>query len=53
MATLLTAAQLIRHAPAPVAEGYVLARLGREGGLIHATAGGLDTGAILNRLAPG
>ena len=53
MATLLTAAQLIRHAPAAVAEGYVLARLGREGGLIHATAGGLDTVAILNRLAPG
>ncbi|MCX7890507.1 MAG: acyl-CoA dehydrogenase family protein [Rhodobacteraceae bacterium] len=50
-ALLLSAAVLLRTAPAPVAEGYVGARLPPQG-LTPGTAGGLDTAAILARLSP-
>ena len=53
LATLLAASVLIRHAPDAVAEGYALARLGADRGVVPgAVAGGLDEAAILARLAP-
>ncbi len=52
LATLLTAATLIRHAPNPVAEGYVAARLARAGGRTPGSTTGLDTAALIARLGP-
>ena len=50
LATLLTASVLIRHAPAPVAEGYVATRLTGERGRTTGAIGAVDTDAILARL---
>lgn len=52
LATLLTAATLIRHAPSPVADGYCAARLDRQGGRLAGAVRGLDTRAIVARLGP-
>jgi putative acyl-CoA dehydrogenase len=52
LATLLTAAVLIRQAPAAVAEGYVATRLREDRGRLSGAVSGLDTAAILARLAP-
>ena len=50
LATLLTAAVLLRTAPAAVAEGYAATRLGASRGRVAGAVGGLDTGAVLARL---
>lgn len=50
LATLLTAATLIRHAPAAVADGYAAARLARMGGRTAGSTTGLDTAALIARL---
>ncbi|WP_127900446.1 acyl-CoA dehydrogenase family protein [Solirhodobacter olei] len=52
LATLLTAATLIRLAPAAVADGYAATRLAREGGRTPGSTMGLDTRALLARLGP-
>lgn len=52
LATLLTAAVLIRRAPPAVAEGYIATRLAGHRGRIAGAVQGLDTSAILERLAP-
>ncbi len=52
LATLLTASVLIRHAPSPIAEGYVVGRLAREGGRVTGAVRGLDTAALLARIGP-
>ncbi len=52
LATLLTAATLIRHAPPAVADGYCAARLDRKGGRIPGAVRGLDTRALIERLGP-
>jgi putative acyl-CoA dehydrogenase len=51
LATLLTASVLIRQAPAAVADAYVGTRLDTGRGRLAGAAAGLDTGAILARLA--
>ncbi|AVO39813.1 acyl-CoA dehydrogenase family protein [Pukyongiella litopenaei] len=50
LATLLTAASLIRHAPAPVAEGYVTGRIAGDRGSLPGSVADIDTDAILARL---
>ncbi|GHE01280.1 acyl-CoA dehydrogenase [Defluviimonas sp. 20V17] len=52
LATLLTAATLIRRAPPAVADGYAAARLDRQGGRVPGAVRGLDAGALLARLGP-
>ncbi len=52
LATLLTAATLIRSAPGAVAEGYAASRLGARRHRIAGTATALDSEAILATLAP-
>lgn len=52
LATLLTAATLIRYAPAPVADGYAATRLVRQGGRTPGSTVGLDTPALIARLGP-
>jgi putative acyl-CoA dehydrogenase len=52
LASLLTAAVLIRHAPAAVADGYAAARLARDGGRTPGATTGLDTQALIARLGP-
>ncbi|WP_282027692.1 acyl-CoA dehydrogenase family protein [Ruegeria faecimaris] len=49
-AQLLTASQLIRQAPGPVADGFVASRLTGNNGRIPGSVSGLDTGALLARL---
>ncbi|MDJ0628865.1 MAG: acyl-CoA dehydrogenase family protein [Rhodobacter sp.] len=49
-ATLLTAAVLIRTAPAAVADGYVATRVAGERGQVAGSVTGLDAGAILARI---
>jgi putative acyl-CoA dehydrogenase len=51
LAVLLAAAVLLRRAPDPVAESYVAGRVVATGGRIAGTASGLDTAALLARLA--
>ncbi|MGX9350658.1 acyl-CoA dehydrogenase family protein [Shimia sp. W99] len=53
LATLLTAAALIRTAPSAVAEGYVTSRVAGARGSVHGAVSGLDVDAILSRLANG
>ena len=50
LASLLTAAVLIRNAPAPVAEAYAATRLGAPRGRVAGAISGVDTGAVLARL---
>ncbi len=50
LATLLTAAILIRQAPAAVAEGYVATRLSSDRGRVAGAIGPVDHAAILMRL---
>ncbi|MDE3079879.1 MAG: acyl-CoA dehydrogenase family protein [Paracoccaceae bacterium] len=52
LATLLTAATLIETAPPAVSDGYIAARLAREGGRTPGSVGGLDTAALIARLGP-
>ncbi|MEX0285153.1 MAG: acyl-CoA dehydrogenase family protein [Paracoccaceae bacterium] len=49
-ALLLTAAQLIRHAPSAVADGFVATRVTGNSGHIPGSVQGLDTSALLERL---
>ncbi|WP_171171030.1 acyl-CoA dehydrogenase family protein [Ruegeria sp. HKCCA0370] len=49
-ALLLTASQLLRHAPGAVADGFVATRLSGDSGHIPGAVAGLDTGALLARL---
>lgn len=49
-ALLLTSAQLLRHAPGAVADGFVATRLSGEFGRIPGAVTGLDTAALLARL---
>jgi putative acyl-CoA dehydrogenase len=53
LAVLLTAAVLLRTAPAAVADAYCAARLDPDRGAVPGAVGGLDTAAVLARLAPG
>ncbi len=54
LATLLTAAVLLRHAPAPVAEAYVATRLGTgRRGRVAGAISGIDCAAILARIGAG
>lgn len=50
LATLLTASVLIRHAPAPVSDGYVATRLTGARGRVAGAISGVDFSAILARL---
>ncbi|WP_163849693.1 acyl-CoA dehydrogenase family protein [Pseudooceanicola aestuarii] len=50
LAQLLAAAELIRHAPAAVADGYCATRLGAPRGRLAGATGGLDSAALLARL---
>ncbi len=52
LATLLTAATLIRHAPQAISDSYIAGRLAREGGRTPGTARGLATEALIARLGP-
>jgi putative acyl-CoA dehydrogenase len=53
MALALQASQLLRHAPAPVADAFVATRLGGDGGMHYGTLPpGTDVGAIIERHAP-
>ncbi|MBO9448377.1 acyl-CoA dehydrogenase family protein [Ruegeria sp. R14_0] len=49
-ALLLTACQLLRHAPNAVADGYIAARLMGHSGRIPGAVSGLDTDALVARL---
>ncbi|WP_171127086.1 MULTISPECIES: acyl-CoA dehydrogenase family protein [unclassified Ruegeria] len=49
-ALLLTASQLLRHAPGPVADGFVATRIAEHSGRIAGSVAGLDTNALLGRL---
>ncbi|WP_282120562.1 acyl-CoA dehydrogenase family protein [Ruegeria atlantica] len=49
-ALLLTAAQLLRRAPAAVADGFIATRLLGNSGRIPGSVSGLDTDALLARL---
>ncbi len=53
LATLLTASVLIRHAPPAVADGFVSTRLAGDRGRVAGAIGGVDSAAILARLAGG
>ncbi|MFP4326657.1 MAG: acyl-CoA dehydrogenase family protein [Paracoccaceae bacterium] len=53
LATLLTAATLIRHAPAAVADGYCAGRLGAPRGALPGAVTGLDEAVLLDRLGAG
>lgn len=53
LATLLTAAVLIRKAPAPVAQGYIATRLGGQRGRTYGAISGVDTAAITARITEG
>ncbi len=50
-ASLLTAATLIRTAPAPVSDAYIATRLAGGRGQIAGAVGAIDTAAILARIA--
>ncbi len=50
-ALLLTASQLLRHAPSAVADGFITTRLAGERGHIPGSVSGLNTDALLARLA--
>ncbi|WP_113910964.1 acyl-CoA dehydrogenase family protein [Roseovarius dicentrarchi] len=50
LATLLTAAVLIQHAPPAIAEAYIATRLTGERGRVAGAISGVDTAAILARL---
>ncbi len=52
LATLLSAASLIKTAPSAVSEGYVTSRLSGERGQFAGAVTGLEMAAILDRLAP-
>ena len=52
LATLLTASVLLRHAPPAVADAYVATRLTGQRGRVAGAIDGVDTDAILARLAP-
>ncbi|HWH96266.1 MAG TPA: acyl-CoA dehydrogenase family protein [Baekduia sp.] len=53
MALALQASQLLRHAPAPVADAFVATRLSGDGGLHYGTLPpGTDIAAIIDRHAP-
>ena len=52
LATLLTAATLLRHAPQAIADSYIAGRLAHEGGRTPGTARGLATEALIARLGP-
>jgi putative acyl-CoA dehydrogenase len=53
LAIALQAALLLQHAPAPVADAFVAARLAGDGGLHYGTLpAGTDVGAIIERHAP-
>ncbi|MEL7279028.1 MAG: acyl-CoA dehydrogenase family protein [Pseudomonadota bacterium] len=52
LATLLTGATLLQHAPAPVSDAYVATRLGGDRGRMAGAIGQVDTAAILARLGP-
>ena len=49
-ALLLTASQLLRHAPGAVADGFIATRLAGDSGRTPGSVAGLDTGALLTRL---
>ncbi|WP_170429359.1 acyl-CoA dehydrogenase family protein [Ruegeria arenilitoris] len=49
-ALLLTACQLLRHAPGAVADGYIAARLMGNSGRVPGSVSGLDTDALVARL---
>lgn len=49
-ALLLTASQLLRHAPSAVADGFIATRLTGDSGRIPGSLAGLDTDALLARL---
>ncbi|WP_170334039.1 acyl-CoA dehydrogenase family protein [Ruegeria arenilitoris] len=49
-ALLLAASQLLRHAPAAVADGFIATRLSGDSGRIPGSVAGLDTDALLARL---
>ncbi|MFY2822988.1 acyl-CoA dehydrogenase family protein [Ruegeria sp. MALMAid1280] len=49
-ALLLTASQLLRHAPGAVADGFIATRLSGDSGRIPGSVSGLDTDALLSRL---
>ncbi|MFD2740066.1 acyl-CoA dehydrogenase family protein [Sulfitobacter aestuarii] len=51
-ALLLSASILLRHAPEPVSDAFVRTRLGAPRGRVAGALTGLDTEAILSRLAP-
>ena len=51
-ATLLTAAVLIKSAPAAVSDGYIASRVIGSRGDFAGTVQGLDTGSILRRVLP-
>lgn len=51
LATLLTASVLIRHAPAAIAEAYIITRLTGERGPVAGAVSGLDIDTILARLS--
>ncbi|WP_205409880.1 hypothetical protein, partial [Escherichia coli] len=52
LARLWQAALLIRHAPEPVARGFVGSRLGAAGGVFGELPAGIDVAAILARAWP-
>lgn len=51
LALLLTASVLLRHTPAEVADGYVATRVCGERGRVAGAISGLDTEALINRIA--
>lgn len=53
LATLLTAAVLIRKAPAPVSEAYVSSRLAGARGRTYGTMQGVDTVPLVTRITQG
>jgi putative acyl-CoA dehydrogenase len=53
LALVLQGALVVRHSPAPVAEAFLAARLGGEGGRTFGTLPpGIDTAAIIDRHRP-
>ena len=53
MATLFQASLLLQHSPAPVADAFVVSRLGEDGGEVFGTLpAGLDLAAIIDRARP-
>ena len=49
---MLTAATLIRTAPAAISDAYVATRLDRDRGQITGALSGIDHVSVLNRLSP-